>query len=64
MKILRVIATILSGPMLLVGLIWILQGINVLPGSFITGHIIWAVYGTPLAILGGGLVWWVNRGRS
>ena len=62
MKILRVLATIFSGPMLLVGLIWVLQGLNILPGSFMTGQIIWAVYGAPLALAGGALVWWVNRG--
>lgn len=28
-----------------VGLIWFLQGIGVLPGSFMTGQIRWAVYG-------------------
>jgi hypothetical protein len=26
------------------GTIWFLQGINVLPGSFMTGQIRWAVY--------------------
>ena len=61
MKALRVLATILSGPMLLIGVIWVLQGLNVLPGSFMTGHIIWAIYGAPLALAGGALVWWVNR---
>ena len=29
----------------LLGAIWFLQGINVLPGSFMTGQIRWAVYG-------------------
>lgn len=62
MKILRILATIFSGPMLLVGVIWVLQGLNILPGSFMTGQIIWAVYGAPLALAGGWLVWWVNRG--
>ena len=38
MKILRIIATILSGPMLLIGIIWVLQGLNILPGSFMTGQ--------------------------
>ena len=28
-----------------IGVIWILQGINVLPGSFMTGQIQWAIYG-------------------
>ena len=27
------------------GLVWFLQGINVLPGSFMTGQLQWAVYG-------------------
>jgi hypothetical protein len=27
------------------GAIWFLQGINILPGSFMTGQIRWAVYG-------------------
>ena len=58
---LRVVATILSGPMLLMGLIWILQGINILPGSFMTGHIQWAVYGVILAAGGAFLVWWLNK---
>ena len=51
--------------MLLIGIIWILQGVNILPGSFMTGHIIWAIYG---ALLGR---WWargwstrLNRGRA
>ena len=31
--------------LVLFGAIWFLQGINVLPGSFMTGQIRWAVYG-------------------
>jgi hypothetical protein len=37
---------------LLMGGIWFLQGINVLPGSFMTGQIEWAYYGGGLAVLG------------
>jgi len=57
----RVLATIVCGPMLLIGCIWILQGLNILPGSFMTGDIKWAVLGLILALLGGSLVYWVNR---
>ena len=57
----RVLATVASGPMLIVGCIWILQGINVLPGSFMTGDIKWAVFGVLLAGAGGALVFWLNR---
>jgi hypothetical protein len=31
--------------LVIVGTIWLLQGIGVLPGSFMTGQIRWAVYG-------------------
>lgn len=44
----RVVATLL----ILAGSIWFLQGINILPGSFMTGQIEWAVYGG-LAVLAG-----------
>ena len=29
----------------LIGVIWFFQGVNVLPGSFMTGQIQWAWYG-------------------
>ena len=34
------------------GTIWILQGINVLPGSFMTGQIQWAYRGAATAAVG------------
>jgi hypothetical protein len=61
--IVRVLATILCGPMLLVGCVWMLQGFNILPGSFMTGHIQWAIYGAALAVAGGGMVYWLNWRR-
>ena len=56
----RVLATILCGPMLIIGCVWVLQGVNVLPGSFMTGHIQWAIYGAAMAVAGGAMVWWLN----
>lgn len=41
----KVTLNILGGVLVLFGAIWFLQGINVLPGSFMTGQIRWAVYG-------------------
>ena len=35
-----------------VGLIWILQGIGVLPGSFMTGQLVWAAIGGFALIVG------------
>lgn len=48
---------------LLVGCIWILQGINILPGSFMTGQTKWAMYGGLLVVAGLGLLITANRRR-
>ena len=61
MRALRILATILAGPLLLLGIIWFLQGINILPGSFMTGDPKWAVIGAVAAVAGAALVWWLNR---
>ena len=44
-KDVRVTLNIIGVAMVVFGGIWFLQGISVLPGSFMTGQIQWAVYG-------------------
>jgi hypothetical protein len=46
------------------GAIWFLQGINVLPGSFMTGQIQWAVYGGVAVAVGIGFFLWANSLRK
>lgn len=41
----KIVLNIVAGLLVLLGVVWILQGINVLPGSFMTGQTRWAVYG-------------------
>ncbi len=60
MRIVTIVAGVLC---LLLGCVWILQGINVLPGSFMTGQTKWAIYGTILAVVGIGLLVSANRRR-
>jgi hypothetical protein len=48
---------------ILAGGVWFLQGINVLPGSFMTGQIQWAVYGGLAVIVGIGAIGWSARGK-
>jgi LPXTG-motif cell wall-anchored protein len=45
------------------GLIWFLQGINVLPGSFMTGQTKWAIYGGLLLLIGLALLVAARRRR-
>ncbi len=42
--------------LMIIGVVWILQGINVLPGSFMTGQMQWAVYGAIAVVVGAGLL--------
>jgi uncharacterized membrane protein HdeD (DUF308 family) len=52
----RIAMTVAGVLLILIGIIWILQGINVLPGSFMTGQTKWAVIGTVAAVVGIALV--------
>jgi hypothetical protein len=61
MRITLNIAGVLS---LLAGGVWFLQGIGVLPGSFMTGQRKWAVYGGLLLVAGIGLLIAANRRRA
>ncbi len=45
----------------LIGLVWILQGFNVLLGSMMSGHIQYAILGLILAIAGILLIVFANR---
>ena len=49
---------------LLIGCVWILQGINVLPGSFMTGQAKWAIYGAVVLVAGIGLLIAAARRRA
>jgi hypothetical protein len=55
---------ILAVLLVILGSIWFLQGINVLPGSFMTGQTRWAVYGGCAVGAGIALLLVVNRRRG
>jgi LPXTG-motif cell wall-anchored protein len=59
----RIILTVAGAILVLFGAIWFLQGINVLPGSFMTGQIRWAVYGGIAIVVGIGLLFAARRKR-
>lgn len=52
----RITLSIVAVLLILVGIVWFLQGINVLPGSFMTGQSQWAVYGAAAIVVGVGLL--------
>ncbi len=50
--ILRWILVVIGILMVLLGGLWILQGVNILPGSFMSGQSFWAIVGTGVLIVG------------
>jgi hypothetical protein len=56
MKYLRIAGMIVGALCVLMGVVWIFQGINVLPGSFMTGDIDWSYRGGALAVVGAVIV--------
>jgi hypothetical protein len=48
----KIALNILGMLLVLFGAIWFLQGINVLPGSFMTGQRVWAIRGGAVFAIG------------
>jgi len=59
----KIVGNILGVLLVLIGIVWFLQGINVLPGSFMTGQIRWAVFGGLAFLIGAVLLVFVNLRR-
>lgn len=57
----KTVLRILGVLLLLTGGVWFLQGINVLPGSFMTGQVQWAYYGGLAMAAGLGALVLANR---
>ncbi len=60
----RILLNVLGVLLLISGGVWFLQGINVIPGSFMTGQTKWAIYGTVALIVGIALLVAANRSRT
>ena len=50
--------------LIVAGGVWILQGINILPGSFMTGQPRWAIIGAVVVVAGIALLVFANRRLS
>ena len=60
----KIALNVLGVVLLLMGCVWILQGINLIPGSFMTGQRNWVVYGAISAAAGIGSIVVANRRRT
>jgi uncharacterized membrane protein HdeD (DUF308 family) len=60
----RSVATVLGGVLVFMGLVWFLQGIDVLGGSAMSGVTLWAILGPIMAIVGVALIVRSRRGPA
>ena len=60
----RIALNIVGAVLVFFGGVWVLQGVNVLPGSFMSGQIRWAVRGGIAVVAGIALLVGANRKRQ
>jgi hypothetical protein len=59
----RIALNVAAVLLVVTGTTWVLQGVGVLPGSFMSGQAQWAIYGGGAVIVGAGLAVAANRRR-
>jgi hypothetical protein len=57
----KIVKKLIGVVLMFFGVVWFLQGINVLPGSFMTGQIKWAIYGGIAFLVGLVVLVWASR---
>ncbi len=66
--IMRILNTLLGVVMILMGCVWMMQGLNVGPAAILQGFMVsdihWTYYGAMLAIVGAAEIVWSNRRRA
>jgi hypothetical protein len=60
----RILSNIVGALLLVVGCVWFLQGISILPGSFMTGSLMWAVIGVFCIVAGIAFLFLANRRKA
>ncbi|MDP1779032.1 MAG: hypothetical protein Q8K73_02035 [Anaerolineales bacterium] len=59
----KILLKIIAILLVLTGGIFLLQGINLLPGTFMRGNPQWVINGVVTILVGAGLFWFVNRNK-
>ncbi len=60
----KIVLNVVGIVLLLLGLVFFLQGLNVLLGSPMSGQPQWVIIGGILVIIGLGLFWFANRRKT
>ena len=57
----KTILYILGTLIILSGIVWVLQGTNILPGSYMTGNPQWTINGIIAIVIGGVTIYFARR---
>jgi hypothetical protein len=57
----KLIGTVAGALLILLGIVWILQGANILAGSVMTGQSQWLYIGIVVALVGAAIIYMVRR---
>ena len=57
----KLFGTIAGALLILLGLVWILQGAGIIGGSVMSGQSQWLYIGIIVALAGAGIVYWLRR---
>ncbi len=60
----KIVLSIVGALLILMGIVWTLQGFNILPGSFMSGRIQYAILGIIVGIGGILIEYFTNRRRN
>jgi hypothetical protein len=60
----KLIGNIVAIVVLVIGALWMLQGLNVIGGTGMSGQSQWLWTGIVLIVVALAGLWWINRGRS
>ena len=60
----KIVWNIIGVVLILAGMLWFMQGVGELPGSFMSGQVQWAIYGGIAILAGAGLLLYVNRRQT
>ncbi len=59
--IMRLLWTVIGAMVTVAGIVFFVQGIGILMGSFMSGQLPWAIFGAILILVGIGLILYINN---
>ena len=59
----RIAGNVVGVVLVLLGLLWIVQGSNIMPNTAMSGQTMWLWIGVVVVIIGAVALWWVNMRR-